>query len=715
MTFVRLPRMADGVAFVDPDDPAAEDVIVVAGAQYFFLKRRIREALVPMLTGAHGLSELARRLDGTLRAVEITAAVQWMARHGAVVDAAKQTGPTGGARVSLQALGDATLAELPGALAANGLEVVASREDASLHIVTAGHYLHPDLDALNRDARAPWMLVRSGGHPWIGPIFAPNETGCWECLAHRLRLNGKIEQYVMRSSRGDSRALEAGFAPGERALLAAWAAQAARRWIDTGKSPLIGALIDFDPESLTMTRHPLVRRPQCPACGSPQVPASQPPDLRGGGRVSPGPAVPDARARQTLLDYAHHVSPITGLLPELTNRSRAPGIHVFAGGNYAAAPPATWTALVRSTAHKAAGKGLTEEAAKASALAETLEWYSLGAQDPAQLHVESQASLSRRARVIAPPQLAHFSAAQFADREQLNAERSQAKYRVPEPFDPERPVGWMKAWSLTHREWAFVPGAACCTSFDCPFVTASSNGNAAGATLAEATAHAALEAVERDAVALWWYNFAPRPQAALDGVDPGLVAAMNDHYGRIGRRFWLLDITTDLDIPVFAAVSVGETQSLGMPVMGFGAHFDPVVAATRALTELNQLQPQLVDFVPRDGRRPSRTDGDEPLPDHVFPAGAKPRRLADRAPDVRDGREQVEWLVERFGAHGLELLVADLTLSDVALPVVKALIPGLRNAYPEFGPGRLHDVPLAQGWIRTAVAEDKMRSLLSPL
>lgn len=104
------------------------------------------------------------------------------------------------------------------------------------------------------------------------------------------------------------------------------------------------------------------------------------------------------------------------------------------------------------------------------------------------------------------------------------------------------------------------------------------------------------------------------------------------------------------------------------------------------------------------------------LPAHIFPNEAlPPRRLAAPSPPIGDAAGEVVRIIDALAARGLEMLVADLTLPDVGMPVVKVLIPGLRHAYPELGPGRLHDVPLTLGWIDQPVPEARMRDLRSPL
>lgn len=62
--------------------------------------------------------------------------------------------------------------------------------------------------------------------------------------------------------------------------------------------------------------------------------------------------------------------------------------------------------------------------------------------------------------------------------------------------------------------------------------------------------------------------------------------------------------------------------------------------------------------------------------------------------DLRDDIEAAKRLV---AARGLELLVLDQTRPDVGIPVVAVLVPGLRHFWARFAPGRLFDVPVAEG------------------
>jgi hypothetical protein len=64
---------------------------------------------------------------------------------------------------------------------------------------------------------------------------------------------------------------------------------------------------------------------------------------------------------------------------------------------------------------------------------------------------------------------------------------------------------------------------------------------------------------------------------------------------------------------------------------------------------------------------------------------------------------------------GLELLACDLTRPDAELPVMRAIVPGLRSFHAQFGPGRLYDVPVRLGWRKEATAEPDLNRYLFPL
>ena len=67
------------------------------------------------------------------------------------------------------------------------------------------NYLDPRLKVWNNQAFKPWILAKLvGSEIWIGPLFEKKITGCWECLASRIRINRLEESYVKAQNKRSS-------------------------------------------------------------------------------------------------------------------------------------------------------------------------------------------------------------------------------------------------------------------------------------------------------------------------------------------------------------------------------------------------------------------------------------------------------------------------------------------------------------------------------
>ena len=249
-------------------------------------------------------------------------------------------------------------------------------------------------------------------------------------------------------------------------------------------------------------------------------------------------------------------------------------------------------------------------------------------------------------------------------------------------------------------------------------LVADSNGCAAGNTFEEAILQGFFELVERDAFAIWWYNRLPMPGVDLESFGNDYLACAPDYYCRAGRDMWVLDVTADLGIPAFVALSRrigGDTEDI---IYGAGAHADPCIAALRAVCELNQC----LSWLPGAGGEASGPAIDDPLAlwwwktarleDHPYlapAAGAALRGKADYpVADTADARDEVERCRALVEARGMEFLVLDQTRPDIGMPVARVIVPGLRHFWQRFAPGRLYDVPVAMGRRDSPLAEDEL-------
>jgi bacteriocin biosynthesis cyclodehydratase domain-containing protein len=706
----------------------ADGVYLLSEAGDFLLRGELYARLVPLLTGAHAPAELADRLAPVASRAEVYYALVQLERRGYLDDAPPPAEPASAAfwdmagappdaaarptRVVVRALGDADPGPLRVALGAAGVDEVAV--DPSLTIVVVADYLDGALAAIDADMRergAPWMLVReAGAEVWVGPLLVPGRTGCWTCMAARLRLVRPVVGYVA-DRLGSARASFPAHAAtaSSRALAAALAAHAAAQWSGHREGcPLVGALVTLDAIRLTQARHPLIRRPQCSACGRPQVPAYPP-------ALAPAPRGDDERSvspEAFVEAHRHHVGSVLGVIASLRRVGSPDGPrHAYAAGTNSALPRGDLAALRRSLRSESSGKGRTDVEARASAIAEALERHSGGFQgdEPARL-----ARLAELDDAVDPAALLHFSRAQYAARSQWNADPRRFE-RVPEPFDRDAPTLWSPAWSLTHARARSLPTAYC--YYDVPhgegpaFCVADSNGCAAGATPVEAIVQGALELCERDAVAIWWYNRLRRPGVDLDTWPDDHVRSLRRWYAARGRSLWALDLTHDLGLPTYVALSAREDGPEERIMLGFGCHLDPWRALSRAVTELGQFvdeaEPTHDEARARlDPRTDAwvRTARRADLP-YLVPDLAAPRAAAaayTREPDARGDLAHLRAVLE---PRGLELIVLDQTRADIGLPVVKVVIPGLRHFWPRYAPGRLYDVPVALGWLAAPTPE----------
>jgi len=204
----------------------------------------------------------------------------------------------------------------------------------------------------------------------------------------------------------------------------------------------------------------------------------------------------------------------------------------------------------------------------------------------------------------------------------------------------------------------------------------------------------------------WWYNRTAAPEVNLDAFGDPWLDEIRAAYADLGREVWVLDVTSDLDVPVMVALSRRTDGGRENIMLGFGAHLDPRIALRRALTELNQLMPAALG-TDADGRISTEdpdlarwwsnaTMANQPYlrPDPAVP----PRGPRDyRYLPSQDLLEDVAAVQAGFEARGLEVLVLDQSRPDVGLPVVKVIVPGMRPFWARFGPGRLFDVPVSLG------------------
>lgn len=726
-----------------------EGVVLLSETHHVILPGRLYALVAPYLDGRHSPDAIVAAVNGRAESDEIRRILEELERRGLLteacangaageaalwathgVDPAVASRRLAASTVSVDPIGGASAESFLGALRSVGVRI---SPNAERRLVITDDYLRPELDRYNREALAAeieWLLVKPIGRVvWLGPLFRPGRGACWECLAQRLRANRNVERFlVQRNGWAEPVTLARASTAATEQIASQLAASSVAAWLVRDEAPeLDGAVVTLDLCSWSSETHRLVWRPQCRACGDPPEvtgDAVRPIVLEGRRKIFTLDGGHRTRTPEATVErYRHHVSPISGAVPRLEpNGTPRDGVmHAYVAGANLARPPRTLGMLREGLRSRTGGKGASDAQARASALCEGLERYS------GVFHGEEPRRQARLAELgdaaIHPNACMGFSDRQYRERDDWNA-RGEMMSAVPLPFDADAVVSWTPVWSLTRGAPRYLPTAFCFYDYrvfpEAAYCIACSNGNAAGNTLEEAILQGFLELVERDSVALWWYSRARRPRVALDGFDEPYLRRVEAYLAERGRDLVVLDLTSDLEIPVFVAVSRRPDLRPEQIVLGFGAHLDPRIAVLRAVTELNQM---LMRVLQGDGRAgPGLPADGEPsvrewleiatMAEHPYLAPdpvQSPRRATHYArcwsDDLREDVRYCQSLVER---RGMEFLVLDQTRPDIALPVVKVIVPGLRHFWPRFAPGRLYDVPVQLGWLPERLTEAQL-------
>jgi len=737
----------------------ADIMFLVAEHRHYLLRGTTPTALMPYLDGHHSIGDIVDALAGQVPFVEILCAVSELGQAGYLANGngcvdrrelaawdAKGMDPARAARslraatVTVTAIGDVSATTVARSLGECGVSVRAARPEqlpgivSDLAVLVADEYLDPLVGqacaTLHAQGREVLLVKSVGVEIWAGPHLVPGQTGCWQCLAQRLDSNRVVEQYIRARSAGPAPVIRPSVSalPGTGQLAAALVAVAVTDIITSGRCSLTGAVVSLHAGELATSSHELIRQPQCPGCGDPALTRARPARVElafspvnfsadGGHRAVP--------PRETYERLARHISPITGVVRELRPVDETDGItYSYSAGHNFALPGSDLALLRRTLRGLSGGKGRTDIQARTSAICEAVERYSSVWRDDRPT-VRGRFADFGPDRAVFLPDLLQYSRAQYDAREEWNAEGAGGRYnQVPRQYDPELAISWSPAWSLRDERERLVPASY--VWFGHPdlyqhlLCFPDANGNSSGNTLEEAILQGFCELVERDSVALWWYNRLRRPAVDLDSLGDPYVDSLREFYAAQGRSLWLLDLTTDLGIPAFAAVS---HRVDGHPtddiIVGFGAHLDHRLAASRALTELNQFLPMVSHDAPDgstiyweedeyvlDWWRTVRMDEEPWLrPDPAAP----PRRAGDWLPlAAPDAAEEVRHCVRIAAEHGLDVLVTDVSRPDVELAVAKVTVPGLRHFWRRLAPGRLYDVPARLGWLPAPLTESQL-------
>lgn len=216
----------------------------------------------------------------------------------------------------------------------------------------------------------------------------------------------------------------------------------------------------------------------------------------------------------------------------------------------------------------------------------------------------------------------------------------------------------------------------------------SSDGLASGNTIDEASLHAVLERIERDAYILWQVmSDAGRIACGVDplSLDEDVVAQLRERVARAGLILRLFDITSDIGIPCYSALlapanilEIRQPRYLDV-THGSGAHPNPVRAVIRAITEAAQARLTFIsgardDIHPDTFQRPLSGETRHLL------SSAPTKAFTGSRPSARGAPALLAHTLDHLRNAGIASVLS-VALTDKTTPfsVVKILAPELEN------------------------------------
>jgi ribosomal protein S12 methylthiotransferase accessory factor len=286
-------------------------------------------------------------------------------------------------------------------------------------------------------------------------------------------------------------------------------------------------------------------------------------------------------------------------------------------------------------------------------------------------------------------------------------------------------IEWCPAWSLTRGRAVLVPAAfvfANATNDVLPEWT--STGLASHVCLTRAVLGGLCEVLERDALAVTWYNaLATTP---LSPAGTPLERLLDSLDRDVGVTVRLMALPTDSPFPVVLALARGYATP-PFAAVGVACRANLAMAASKAVAECIQVMVRVKpggddsDLDDDPAARYATLEGAELLESCLQTAEEAVAHCTESSP--RSPSAELNAGVEQLHRQGFEVLVAELTTVDVAQAgwhVVRVIVPGMLwpGTRPEMAPlgaRRLYHLPVDLGLRSFPLSECKLRSLPVPL
>lgn len=262
-----------------------------------------------------------------------------------------------------------------------------------------------------------------------------------------------------------------------------------------------------------------------------------------------------------------------------------------------------------------------------------------------------------------------------------------------------------------------------------------STGAATGLSLDDALYRGICEIVERDAFLINYLNKLPSPQINLSSLQDQNINEILNIFQRYKLELIVTDLTTDLQIPVVAALTLdrtgqGPAVSLGLKA-GFNIKESIIGAIEESLMTRSWIRDKFIYTEPDYKRdKTIRTVEDrahfwfsvEAIDFLNFWIKGSNKKFNIEFLRRYPKEVQLEKIIASLKNKQMEIVYVDITDSEIkkyGVSVVKVLIPQLQplyldEKYPYWGGNRLYEAPLSMGFLKTPRKEDELNKIPHP-
>lgn len=313
------------------------------------------------------------------------------------------------------------------------------------------------------------------------------------------------------------------------------------------------------------------------------------------------------------------------------------------------------------------------------------------------------------------------------------------KFRINE----KSKFGWIKGISLNQKESVLMPSQLVIFNYKIldgePQISLPmSTGAALGLSLTDALYRGICEVVERDAFMISYLNRLNSPRLDLFSIKDAAINEIIEIYNRYRLELFVIDITTDLQIPAFAAITLDRT-GLGPAVsMGLKAGLNIKETIIGAIEESLMTRSWERDnfiygnsFEKQDSKR--KEDSDLVEKAHYWFSISKIKylnfwlnnrnilRLNKRTLNIKH-ENMLNKVVNLLQRKSMEIFYVDITdkkIKEYGFTVVKVVIPQLQQLYlnekyPYLGGKRLYTVPVDMGFLKKPKHEHELNKIPHP-